>query len=237
MSDLSLIPTEHDPHPLLKLKGKEKTQYAITSFLITVFLTITLYVFPDFSVLEYATTRGVYFVLYIFGYSPRMFMYELGLNELGFFDSLIYSIYDGKRSTFPSISIDGTTQNNFIIVRACTGMQAGALLIGLIASTPAEMKTKIKTGYIVLFTLFIGNIFRIAAQIALTTLFIEVFHLDFETVWAYSHDWTGRPIGFLATIGFTLYIEKSGIRILDTITIWMDELLSIGNYFLGGNKG
>lgn len=233
-----LIPTKENPHPLLKLKGKDKHLFALKSFTITIAVTLILYTLPDYWFLEYATTKGVWTVLGVFGFHPRLFIYELGIHDLGFFDSVIYRLYDGNRTTFPAINIDGsrTSQNNFIIIRACTGMQAGSLLVGLILSTPAKWKTRLRTAYIILFILFIGNIFRIAAQIALATIFINVLHVPFTGSWGYAHDWTGRPIGFIATVAFTLYIEGSGIRILDTITIWIDEVFWFSSLIIGGKK-
>ncbi len=237
-TEISLIPTKEDPHPLLKLKGQEKHIFALKSFIITFLITGILYTLPDYWPLEYATTKGVWTVLGIFGFHPRMFIYELGLHDLGFFDHIIYRLYDGNRSTYPAINIDGsrTNQNNFIIIRACTGMQAGSLLVGLIVATPASWKTRLRTAYIVIFILFIGNILRIAAQIALATIFISYLKVPFTHSWSYAHDWTGRPIGFIATIAFTLYIEGAGVKILDTITIWIDEIFWLTSFIVGGRK-
>ena len=38
----------------------------------------------------------------------------------------------------------------------------------------------------------------------------------------WGNDWLGRPIGFFGTIAFTGLIEKRGVKILDTITVWID---------------
>jgi len=112
-----------------------------------------------------------------------------------------------------------------LIVRACTGMQAGALLIGLIWSTPASMHDRIRASYVILIALFIGNTLRIAAMIAITTILMNYFGLEYETSWSYAHDWTGKPIGFFGTIAFTVLIEVRNVRILDTITVWVDFVI------------
>ncbi len=41
----------------------------------------------------------------------------------------------------------------------------------------------------------------------------------------YAHDWLGRPLGFFGTIGFTVLIEIRDVKILDTITVWIDTLM------------
>ncbi|KKL23314.1 hypothetical protein LCGC14_2426590, partial [marine sediment metagenome] len=73
--------------------------------------------------------------------------------------------------------------------------------------------------------LYIGNILRIAAQIGMTLVLINYFDLEYETAWSYAHDWTGKPIGFFGTIAFTVLIEVRNVRILDTITVWVDFVI------------
>jgi exosortase/archaeosortase len=104
-------------------------------------------------------------------------------------------------------------------------MQAGALLLGLIWSTPAKSHDRIRASYTVLIALFIGNVMRIAAMIAITTILIENFGLTYSDAWMYAHDWLGRPLGFFGTIGFTVLIEIRDVKILDTITVWIDTLM------------
>ena len=219
----SLIPTEENPHPLLKLEGVERRKFAIRSLLITTSITLLLYVFPSYYGLEDLTTRTSYFFLDIFGFHPRVFVYEDSLQELTSFDRFLTRLYDPSRATYPAISLDTDAgRSNYLIVRACTGMQAGALLIGLIWSTPAEVHDRIRASYVILIALFIGNTLRIAAMIAITTILMNNFSLDYETSWGYAHDWMGRPLGFFGTIIFTILIEVRGVKILDTITVWID---------------
>ncbi len=222
----NLIPTEDNPHPLLKLEGEERRNFAIRSLLFTVAFTALLYILPNYFFLENITTQSSYFVLDMFGFHPRLFIFEDNLTRLGPIDQFLYGLYDSARATYPSISIEtGYSRSNYLIVRACTGMQAGALLLGLIWSTPATTHNRIRASYTIMIALLIGNVLRIAAMIAMTTLFIEDFGLNYDDAWHYAHDVLGRPLGFFGTIGFTALIEVRGVRILDTITVWIDTLL------------
>jgi exosortase/archaeosortase family protein len=194
--------------------------------LITTTITIVLYLFPSYYGLEHITTQTAHFFLEIFGFNPRLFIYEDSVGSLNAFDKFMYHLYDSQRATYPAISIDTGygSRSNYLIVRACTGMQAGALLVGLIWSTPAKLHDRIRASYVILIALFIGNTLRIAAMIAITTIFMENFGLDYQSSWHYAHDWLGRPLGFFGTIGFTALIEVRGVKILDTITVWIDTL-------------
>ncbi len=229
MSDknyMSLIPTKDNPHPLLKLTGEERKKFVIKSLIITLTITIVLYVFPSYYWLENLTTTTSNFVLNIFGFHPRLFTYEDSLTRLSTIDKTLLNLYDSSRATYPAISIDtAISRSNYLIVRACTGMQAGALLLGLIWSTPAKTHDRIRASYTILIALFIGNVLRIAAMIAITTIFIEDYGVGYETAWNLAHTWMGRPLGFFGTIGFTALIEFRNVRILDTITVWIDTLL------------
>lgn len=224
MSDL--IPTKENPHPLLKLEGKERKSFAVRSVTITVLITVLLYLFPNYYGLEKITTETSIFLLDLFGFHPRFFTYEDNLANLGLFDQTMFNLYDSDRATYPSISIDTAySRSNYLIVRACTGMQAGALLLGLIWTTPAELHDRIRSSYVILIALFLGNTARIAAMIAMTTIFMQDFGLPYSEAWHLAHDVMGRPLGFFGTIGFTLLIEKRNVKILDTIQVWMDAVV------------
>jgi len=224
MSDL--IHTAENPNPLLKLEGEERRSFTIRSILITAVMTAVIYIIPNYYGLEHITTETSYYILHLFGYQPRLFTFDENLSKLTHFDQFMYFLYDSARATYPAISIDsGSVRRNYLIVRACTGMQAGALLLGLIWSTPATLHNRIRASYTILLALFIGNILRIAAMIALTTLFIEDFGMAYNVAWMYSHNVLGRPLGFFGTIGFTALIETRDVKILDTITVWIDTLL------------
>ena len=219
----SFVPTTDNPHPLLKMTGIERRNFAIKTILFTTAVTVGLYIFPSYYGLEDLTTKTSYFFLDIFGFHPRLFIYEDSLQEIGAFDNFLRGLYDSSRATYPAISLDTNSgRSNYLIVRACTGMQAGALLLGLIWSTPAGLHDRIRASYVILIALFVGNTLRIAAMIAITTLLMNDFGLDYDTAWHYAHDVLGRPVGFFGTIGFTALIEVRGVKILDTITVWVD---------------
>ena len=224
--DRSLLPTEADPHPLYKLTGEERKKFVIRSFTTTVVITLVLYIFPSYLWLESLTTKTSYFFLELFGFHPRYFIYEDSYQAITKFDLALLKLYDPTRATYPAISLDTPTgRSNFLIIRACTGMQAGALLVGLIWATPATTHDRIRSSYVILIALFIGNTLRIAAMIAITTILMNNFGLAYEISWHLAHDWLGRPLGFFGTILFTFLIENRGVKILDTITVWMDFVM------------
>ncbi|MDH5402115.1 MAG: exosortase/archaeosortase family protein [Candidatus Heimdallarchaeota archaeon] len=223
---LHLIPTEEENHPLLKLQGKDRTKFAIRSFLITAIMTAVIYIVPDYYFLEWLTTWASFYTLKFFGFDPIYYTHIAKVNSLEAIDLFFYNLFDKNRNVYPAIKMSGNGHNaNYMIVRACTGMQAGGLLLGLIWSTPAENKNRIKASIVMLIALFIGNFLRIALIIAMATLFMEVFDLSYSLSWHYAHDVLGRPIGFFGTIGFTALIEVRKVRILDTITVWIDTIM------------
>ena len=185
MSDL--IPTKENRHPLLKLEGKERRSFTLRSVIITVLITVLLYLFPNYYGLEKITTETSYFLLDLFGFHPRYFTYEDNLANLGVFDQTLFNLYDSDRATYPALSIDTiSSRSNYLIVRACTGMQAGALLLGLIWTTPAELHDRIRASYVMLIALFLGNTGRIAAMIAMTTIFMQDFGINYFMITAMS---------------------------------------------------
>lgn len=224
-------------NPILSLKGKERWKFTIKSIIITTVLTAVIYMVPDYFDLENITTILSYKLLNFFGYSPHLSYYTEPITELSWFDQFAYNLYDPHRNYYPVISVSTSISNSrFIIVRACTGMQAGALLTGLIVATPAKTKNKINAILWVNFTLFLGNMLRIAMMVALTSLFIDQFGLDYETSWGWAHDVLAKPIGILGTIGFVLLVEKNNVPILDTMTSWIDSFFDLFDYITGKKK-
>jgi exosortase/archaeosortase family protein len=224
-------------NPILSLKGKERWSFAIRTILITTVLTAIIYLVPDYYDLENITTLLSYKLLNFFGYSPQLSYFSEPITELSWFDQFAYNLYDPHRNYYPVISISTTVSNSrFIIVRACTGMQAGALLTALIVATPAKTQNKIRAILWVNITLFLGNTLRIAMMVALTSLFMEEFGLSYETSWGWAHDVLAKPIGILGTIGFVLLVEKNKVPILDTMTTWIDSFFDLFDYITGSKK-
>jgi len=224
-------------NPILSLKGKERWSFAIKTMIITAVLTIIIYLVPDYYDLENITTILSYKLLNFFGYSPHLSYFTEPITELSWFDQVAYNSYDPRRNYYPVISISTSISNSrFIIVRACTGMQAGALLTSLVIVTPAKTKNKISAILWVNLTLFLGNTLRIAMMVALTSLFMEQFGLSYETSWYWAHDVLAKPIGILGTIGFVLLVEKNNVPILDTMTTWIDSFFDLFDYITGSKK-
>ena len=141
----------------------------------------------------------------------------------------------------PGVSIDGTQYPAYWIVKACTGFQAGAILIALIIVTPSKNRAlpahidpqtiskfrrfqanhtlvynfvhKLSVIGIFWFVLFVANTIRIAFHLWLVSL-----GYTFE----FAHDDLSKPIGFVGTLIFAWVIEKSGVPIIDTFADWLD---------------
>ncbi|MFX1511877.1 MAG: heimdallarchaeosortase [Promethearchaeota archaeon] len=114
------------------------------------------------------------------------------------------------------ILFNDTTFGDYWIVRACTGMQAGAILVALILVTDAPLRNKLFAVPFFLWMLFTANVLRIAFHMLLVSWGISFF-------WA--HDVLSKPIGFVGTLIFAMAIEKSGVPIIDTFADWMDWAL------------
>ncbi|MFQ6123011.1 MAG: heimdallarchaeosortase [Candidatus Heimdallarchaeota archaeon] len=115
----------------------------------------------------------------------------------------------------------------YYIVKACTGMQAGAILIALIIVTPAGSKSfrkKLLAGSVLFVILYIGNVLRIAFHMLLVSKGIP---------FSIAHDMLSKPIGFVGTILFALTIERMGVPILDQFSIFLETLWQRGKTLLG----
>ena len=223
------------------LKEKPPTPYnplwMITSFLITVTLSMFLYISVDYNWLEVITRNTSLWLLQMTGIPATVanfaFPYTPQWGQFG----------EAAINT-PGIKIAGVPYNAFWIVKACTGMQAGAILISLIYVTPIPVKGKLlnpelyinelnfkerfrlnhpvlyslthKTIVAVVFfiVLFITNSVRIWFHLYL----VGAYHLPFS----FAHDDLSKPIGFVGTLLFAWIIEKCGIPIIDTFADWMD---------------
>ena len=61
-----LIPDKDNLHPLLKLEGNERKSFTIKSIIITLVMTSTIYLLPNYYWLEMITTDSSYFLLSLF---------------------------------------------------------------------------------------------------------------------------------------------------------------------------
>jgi len=106
----------------------------------------------------------------------------------------------------------------FYIVKACTGMQAGAILLTLIIVTPVgsnSLRKKLVAGIFLLLILYFANVLRIAFHMLLVSKDIP---------FSIAHDLLSKPIGFVGTILFALAIERLGVPILDQFSIFIDTI-------------
>lgn len=220
---------------LTELKGKNKHSYALLSLLIVVALTVILYLVPDYYFLEKITKEGVYGILQLYQYNidhGPLFPEIEYTNSLFIIISNLLSSLDGHNAFTPVIhSI--TASRQFAVVRACTGMQAGALLMALIIVTPADVKSKLKASFYSLLALIIGNLLRIALVIAMTITLDTTFGASYDAAWFWAHDVLGKPIGFFGTIFFAIIIERQGVPILNTVSLWIDSFLDLMKYISG----
>ncbi|MBN1331054.1 MAG: hypothetical protein JXA54_16395 [Candidatus Heimdallarchaeota archaeon] len=138
-------------------------------------------------------------------------------------------IYFGE-PYFPGIVLD-TYPRTLLIIRACTGMEAGALLMALIFVTPAKWENKLIAQITNFLMMHIGNTFRVAFHfwytqhlyqkyIAAGMGFTEAADKAFEI----AHDSLSKVFGFVGIVIFTLVIERTGVRIVSTFGAWIDGI-------------
>lgn len=214
---------------LTELEGRKKHIYALLSFLVVVVLTLVFYLVPDYYFLEKITNETVFGMLKLYQFNieeaPLFNEIEYG-NSLFVIISNFLSGLDGHGGNTPVIkSISASRQ--FAIVRACTGMQAGALLMALIIVTPAESSKKIKASIYSLLALVVGNFLRIALVIAMTITIDISYGSTYSAAWFWAHDVLGKPIGFFGTIFFAIIIERQGVPILNTVSLWIDSFIDL----------
>lgn len=225
--------SQNNPRFLLDLKGKNKGKYAIISFVTVVVLTIIFYFVPDYFFLEKITSDTVFEALKLYQYAVikepvSLYYWEYADAGNGFFDNFIFFVtgLDGHEGMTPVIR-SANYFRRFAVVRACTGMQAGALLMALIIVTPADFRKKIKATAYSTIALVLGNFLRIALTIGMTLTLMDSYGVGYDQAWMWSHDVLGKPIGFFGTIFFALIIEKQGVPILNTVSLWIDSLLDL----------
>lgn len=223
---------------------KEKTPFPynpwwmITSFLMTVTLSLFLYISIDYHLLEVITRDTSLWLLQLSGLPATKTTIPFPIDTGNW-----YQFGEAKLNT-PGIVIANTDYTAFWIVKACTGMQAGAILISLIYVTPIPQKGKLLNPELHMEELSFREKFRINHSIlyslthktVVAILFFIVlfiansvriwFHLWLVGAWglpfSFAHDDLSKPIGFIGTLFFAWVIEKSGIPIIDTFADWMD---------------
>ena len=212
--------------------------WMITSFLITVTLSMFLYISIDYNWLEVITRNTSLWFLQMTGIPATIASGPFPMNSGN------WTQFGEAAYNTPGIHIANVPYNAFWIVKACTGMQAGAILISLIYVTPIPLKGKLLNPEFYMNELSFKERLRlnhpilysfvhktIVAVIFFIVLFITNsvriwFHLylvgAFNIPFSIAHDDLSKPIGFIGTLFFAWVIEKSGIPIIDQFADWMD---------------
>ena len=224
------------------LKEKPPTPYnpwwMVTSFLITVTMSLFLYVSVDYHWLEVITRNTSLWLLQQTNIPATVANFAFPVHTGNW-----YQFGEATTNT-PGIKIAHVPYDAFWIVKACTGMQAGAILISLIYVTPIPVKGKLLNPELYWYELSVKERFRLnhpilyslihktlVAALFFVVLFIANsvriwFHLWLVGAWglpfSFAHDDLSKPIGFVGTLFFAWVIEKSGIPIIDTFADWMD---------------
>ena len=239
--------TTNPEESLTYLREKKPRPYnpwwIITSMLVATTISIALYVLPDWLFLAHWTRDLVVGILQFSGY-PAHYTPEL------FPMTPQWETFGEAFPNTPGVSIDGTQYPAYWIVKACTGFQAGAILIALIIVTPIKSKSlpadvdprsvssyrrfqanhqtlynigkKISVIGIFWFVLFVANTIRIAFHLWLVAG-ANIFGLQIGPYpFEFAHDELSKPIGFFGTLLFAWVIEKSGVPIIDTFADWLD---------------
>ncbi|MHA2105790.1 MAG: heimdallarchaeosortase [Candidatus Hodarchaeales archaeon] len=222
-----------NPNPDHKQVEREiSKKFLISSLVITAVLSFLIYWAPYFDslyiLLEQITRDGVVLLLNLTGVNSESTLSVFPISPS-------WTEWGEASAETPGVSIPNSEYYAYWIVKACTGMQAGAILISLILVTPIPKKIKksenfmesvigrsqllFKSKIIILFflTLFIANVLRIWFHLYL----VGALELPFS----FAHDDLSKPIGFVGTLLFVWVIEKAGVPIIDTISDWIDIFL------------
>jgi hypothetical protein len=248
-------PQETIEEKITYLREKKPRPYnpwwILTSLLMATVISIALYVLPSWLFLAEWTRDLVVLILQGLGYPAHNTGAADGFpNGFGDIWSPSWGIFGEAFPETPGVSIDGTQYPAYWIVKACTGFQAGAILIALIIVTPSKNRAlpanvdplslsrlkRFQTNHTLMynlahkatvigifwFFLFVINTIRIAFHLWLVAGF-NLFGMQFGPYpFEFAHDELSKPIGFVGTLIFAWIIEKSGIPIIDTFADWLD---------------
>jgi len=214
----------------LKEENQEKNplprRYNDKLMIFTIFLastiTFLLYTVPDWVFLEYPIRDLVQFFLSLLGIVsepiPKNGEFIIPMELRGGF----FPFLDATEQT-PGVFIPAT-QGRYYITKACTAMQAGSLLIGLIVVTETSRSSKLKAIGLTFSVLFFMNVIRITFHFWTVTILFQYFYLDHETAFYWGHDVSSKVFGFIGTIILALLIEKLDVPIIDQFTDWLDYI-------------
>ncbi len=189
--------------------------YMIITFGIFSMVALGIYVVSDYVWLETPTRDMVRMLLAFVGIENH--------NAPGVIEEFLRGegiFYEAVDAT-PGIYVP-STNTKYWIVKACTGMQAGALMLGLIAISHAKWTRKVMASVVFFMTLFIGNTLRIAFHLLLTYILHAYFGLSPQEAFYWGHDVTSKIIGFFGTLFFAWLIEQCGVPVIDTFADYVD---------------
>ena len=193
-------------------------QWIIASFILVCLFTIIIWSAFDYVIIEQVTAEIVVSILTLLGNNCSIYQWQEFLG----IPSASWRFLNEATPLTPIIFIDGVDEGPFSIVKACTGMQTGAVLLSLIIFTkrqnesffnPIMLRTKARTFVIFYIILFIANAIRIAFHLWLTT---------YGVPFPIAHDALSKPIGFIGALIFAWVIEKMGVPVINTFADWMD---------------
>lgn len=209
----------------------------ITTLFLASVITFLFYTVPDWVFIEIPTRDIIHILLNFLGIEniliPTMDPNSVVPESLrgGSFPFLEATTHTpGIRIPYPDPIPDG----DYWIVKACTGMQAGGLLIAIIIVTEAPRIAKIRAGLAFLSVLFISNALRITFHLWCVYILIMQFQMDPDEAFYWAHDVSTKVIGFFGTILFAFIIERiGGVPIIDQFADWLDWIWwRINSFFL-----
>ncbi|MGC9781077.1 MAG: hypothetical protein HZR80_17670 [Candidatus Heimdallarchaeota archaeon] len=161
--------------------------------------------------------NSVWLLKVIFGYENA----NPGLFERRDLDPLTGGIIRFGTPHFPGLDLGADYPRILLIIRACTGMEAGALLGALIFITPAKWENKVVAHITNLLMMHIGNTFRVTFHFWFTQYLYGLWG-DADKAFFYAHDMLSKVFGFVGIVIFTLVIERTGVKIVSTFGAWID---------------
>lgn len=203
----------------------------LSTLAIATLVTFLLYTIPDWVFYEIPTRDIISFILDFFGVTHTLIP-TVDPNSI-IPESLRGGAFPFLEATIqtPGIHIP-STNGDYWIVKACTGMQAGALLIAIIMVSEASWLSKLKASIVFFISLFIGNALRITFHLLCVYFLVNTFKMNPEEAFYWAHDVSSKVIGFFGTILFALIIERMGVPIIDQFADWLDYLWWRGNKLL-----
>lgn len=198
----------------------------VISLVIAILVTFLLYTLPDWVFLEIPTRDIIHFLLNLIGIeNVPIPTADLGTVIPEGLRGGSFPFLEATTNT-PGIKIpypDPLPDGDYWIVKACTGMQAGGLLIAIIMVTEAPWVAKIRASIAFFIVLFIGNALRITFHLWGVFFLIMQFNMDPTDAFYWAHDVSSKVIGFFGTILFAFVIEKIGrVPIIDQFADWLD---------------